>query len=139
MRLAASWSDPVNSWAFWTGKAPIHGICPGVDVDGTIHSLPQVSCSANRDEILEYFDNTWTLTKVLFSGLRNEESFYRRPYHKLRHPIIFYYGHPAVLYVNKLRVAGLLVRPVCAEFELIFETGVDEMRWDDLHENDQFT
>jgi hypothetical protein len=36
------------------------------------------------------------------------EAFYRQPYHQLRHPMVFYYVHPAVLYVNKLRVAGLL-------------------------------
>lgn len=62
--------------------------------------------------------------------------FYRPPYHNLRHPLIFYYGHPAVLYVNKLRVAGILNEPVNAYFENIFETGVDEMSWDDLSKND---
>lgn len=32
----------------------------------------------------------------------------RQPAHGLRHPLIFYYGHPAALYVNKLRAAGIL-------------------------------
>jgi hypothetical protein len=50
--------------------------------------------------------------------------------------MIFYYGHPAALYVNKLRVAGLLDKPVNEYFEHIFETGVDEMAWDDLSKND---
>ena len=36
------------------------------------------------------------------------DAFLRQPYHQLRHPKIFYYGHPAVVYVNKFRVAGLL-------------------------------
>jgi hypothetical protein len=31
-----------------------------------------------------------------------EEPFYRPPYHDLRHPLIFYYGHPAVLFINKV-------------------------------------
>lgn len=30
------------------------------------------------------------------------------PAHGLRHPLIFYYGHPATLYVNKLRAAGII-------------------------------
>ena len=30
------------------------------------------------------------------------------PPHGLRHPLIFYYGHSAVLYVNKLRAAGII-------------------------------
>lgn len=104
---------------------------------GAMASLPQVSLLANRKAILDYFDNGWALTELLFSGLANEEAFYRRPYHQLRHPMIFYYGHPVALYVNKLRVAGLLDAPVNAELEKLFETGVDEMRWDDLYDGRQ--
>lgn len=115
---------------------PVHGICPGVDARGIIHSLPQVSCAASRQELLDYFDNSWTLTEVLFSGLASDEAYVRRPYHQLRHPMIFYYAHPVVLYVNKLRVAGLLSGPVNEAFEQLFEVGVDEMRWDDLHEGE---
>ena len=86
-------------------------------------------------EIRDYFDNTWTLTEVMFSSLRGEEAFRVAPYHSLRHPMIFYYGHPAALYVNKLRVAGLLSEPINPYYEAIFETGVDEMSWDDLSKN----
>ncbi len=85
-----------------------------------------------RQELLEYFENSWALTEVLFTALRTEEAFYRPPAHRLRHPLIFYYGHPAVLYVNKFRLAGLVNGPVNPEFERIFEVGVDEMSWDDL-------
>ncbi len=100
-------------------------------------SMPQVSLSASRRELLDYFNNGWELTEMLFSGLAGEEAFYRRPYHQLRHPMIFYYAHPVAVYVNKLRVAGILDKPVNAEFEQLFEVGVDEMRWDDLHEGNQ--
>jgi hypothetical protein len=70
------------------------------------------------------------------SGLQGVEAFYRPPSHHLRHPLIFYYAHPAVVFVNKLRVAGLLREPVDEYFESLFETGVDEMAWDDLSKND---
>jgi hypothetical protein len=40
--------------------------------------------------------------------LQGNDAFYRQPYHQLRHPMVFYYVHPAVLYINKFRVAGLL-------------------------------
>jgi 5-histidylcysteine sulfoxide synthase/putative 4-mercaptohistidine N1-methyltranferase len=96
-----------------------------------------VSLNAGRKALLDYFNNGWALTEVLFSALVSEEAFHHRPYHKLRHPMIFYYVHPVALYVNKLRVAGLLDGPVNAHFEQLFETGVDEMRWDDLHEGNQ--
>ncbi|MFW0778129.1 MAG: 5-histidylcysteine sulfoxide synthase [Rickettsiales bacterium] len=121
----------------WTGPKPLAGECPGVNADGTLHSLPLLNVNASRQEVLHYFQNSWALNEMLFSALVSEEAFYRRPYHKLRHPMIFYYGHTAAVYVNKLRVAGLLDEPINAEFEQLFEVGVDEMRWDDMHEGNQ--
>lgn len=56
----------------------------------------------------DYFDNTWILTEHLFAGLQGEEAFFVPPAHGLRHPLIFYYGHVAALYVNKLRAAGII-------------------------------
>jgi 5-histidylcysteine sulfoxide synthase/putative 4-mercaptohistidine N1-methyltranferase len=127
----------IKTATFWTGKPPVYGICPGVEKSGIIRSLPQIQLNATRKEMLDYFDNTWTLTEVLFDGLASEEAFYRPPYHQLRHPMIFYYGHPAVVYVNKLRVAGIINQPVKMEFEQLLETGVDEMRWDELYEGSE--
>ena len=84
----------------------------------------------------DYFDNSWTASELLFAGLESEEYFFRPPLHGLRHPQIFYYGHTPCLYVNKLRVAGLLDGPVNAYYESIYEVGVDEMLWDDMFKND---
>jgi len=123
-----------DNW--YTGKIPSQ--CPGVGSDGKIYSLPQLSLekgNVTRESLQSYFDNTWTLTEVIFSSLQKEAAFTRPPYHDLRHPMIFYYGHPAALYINKLRVAGLLKNPINPYFESIFETGVDEMSWDDLSKN----
>lgn len=123
-----------DSW--WCGLKPEFG-APGVKEDGTVYSLPQANtANMSRQEILEYFQNTWLLTDVLFASLQGEEAFYRPPYHNLRHPMLFYFAHPAALYVNKFRVAGLLTEPVNAHYEVIFETGVDEMSWDDMDKND---
>jgi len=83
--------------------------------------------SCKRSQVKAYFDNGWVLTELLFAALTEEEAFYRPPYHGLRHPLIFYYVHPAVLFVNKLHVAGLLDSTPNAYFERIFETGVDEI------------
>ena len=123
---------------WYTGKLPSPNLCPGVQLDGKLISLPQVSWEGgkvSREQLQAYFDNTWTLTEVLLGGLQGEEAFMRPPAHELRHPMIFYYGHPAALYVNKLRVAGLLKEPINPYFEVLFETGVDEMSWDDLSKN----
>jgi len=86
--------------------------------------------------VLDYFNNGWTLTETLFSGLNSDEAFYRPPYHGLRHPLIFYYVHPATLYVNKLHMAGLIEKTINPYFESLFETGVDEMSWDDMSKNE---
>lgn len=112
---------------WWTGPCP----------RGVLHSLPQLNFEGiTRQDLLAYFDNTWALTEVLFSALQGEEAFTKPPVHGLRHPLIFYYGHPAILYVNKLRVAGLLKAPLHAQFENLFEVGVDEMSWDDMSKNE---
>ena len=121
-----------SSW--WTGTSPER--TPGFCADGKLRSLP-LPCLDGVNSLVtqRYFDNTWTLTETLFSGLQGEEPFFRPPYHELRHPLIFYYGHPACLYINKLLVSGVLSQGVDPYFERIFETGVDEMRWDDLSKN----
>ncbi|MFZ3475737.1 5-histidylcysteine sulfoxide synthase [Streptomyces sp. 4.24] len=88
--------------------------------------------SVTRDDVLRYFNNVWVLQESLFAGLQGSEAFYHPPDHGLRHPLVFYYGHPAVFYINQLRRAGLLDGPVHAAFEELFEVGVDEMSWDEV-------
>ncbi len=129
-------SGPRDPDEWFTGKQP--KICPGVDTGHEIvRSLPLPRLDAvTRQYALDYFDNSWTLYETLFAGLNGEEYFYRPPPHGLRHPQIFYYGHTACLYINKLRVSGVLDKPCNAYFESIFEVGVDEMLWDDMHKND---
>lgn len=122
---------PVNlfdqrSLDWYTGKPPMYGVCPGVEKDGKIYSIPQVTFpngKTTKQALQDYFDNTWTITEALLGCLQGEEAFHVPPYHDLRHPMIFYYGHPAVLYINKLRVAGLLTEPINPYFEVVFETG----------------
>ena len=132
--LKAELTGPRPAW-WWTGRSPQD--CPGLQPDGTLTSLPLPNlATCTREQVLDYFDNTWTLTETLFSGLRGEEAFFRPPYHQLRHPMIFYFGHPPALYANKLRVAGLIEKPLNPSFEQLFETGVDEMRTDDMSKNE---
>ena len=121
------WLQGDRDVSWYTGVAPANG-CPGTDEEGKIRSLPLPNLSAvTRQSAKEYFDNSWSLYETLFAGLKGEEGFYRPPVHGLRHPQIFYYGHTACLYVNKLRVSGVLEKPINAYFESIFEVGVDEV------------
>lgn len=59
-----------------------------------------------------------------------DAAFYMCP-DRLRLPLIFYYAHTATLYVNKMLASGMLTERVNRDFEALFETGVDEMSWDD--------
>lgn len=91
---------------------------------------------AKRAEILDYFHRTYTLDEKLLEVLRDDETFYRRA-DPLRHPLIFYLGHTAVFYINKLVIAHLLEshQRINPRFESLFAVGVDEMSWDDLNES----
>lgn len=126
-------AGPRDPGWWYTGLSPEPGQCPGVDATGRITSLPYPDLSTcSRADVIDYFNNTWTLHDVLFAGLDTTEAFYRPPSHGLRHPMIFYYGHTAALYINKLRVAGFRAEPIDAYLEDVLETGVDENSWDDM-------
>lgn len=59
--------------------------------------------------------------------------FYKRG-DPLRHIILFYYGHTAVFYINKLVAANILTERIDPALEATFAVGVDEMTWDDLND-----
>ena len=89
---------------------------------------------AKRREIRDYFVATFDRYESLFGTLATDEAYYRKPI-PLRHPLIFYLGHTATFFVNKLVLAGLLERRIEPRFESMFAVGVDEMSWDDLDES----
>ena len=92
------------------------------------------SAVSKKEEIRTYFNHTFDLYETLFNCLSTEEAFYKKGT-PLRHPLIFYYGHTAVFYVNKLSVAKLIPKRVNANIESMLAIGVDEMSWDDLDES----
>ncbi|MCF7847685.1 MAG: 5-histidylcysteine sulfoxide synthase [Kiritimatiellales bacterium] len=87
-----------------------------------------------RREIRQYFNTTWMLYERLFETLASDEVFYARP-QPLRHPLIFYFGHTAVFFVNKLVLSKQLETRLDSRLESIFAIGVDEMSWDDLNDD----
>jgi len=87
-----------------------------------------------RQEILDYFHDTFDIYESLFESLASDDSFYIKS-NSLRHPLIFYYGHTAVFFINKLNVAGIISERIDDNIESMLAIGVDEMSWDDLDEN----
>ncbi len=97
---------------------------------------PQLSgndVDAKRQEILAYFNATWERYEALFDTIKDDRAFFEKAI-PLRHPLIFYFGHTATFFVNKLVLAGLIDTRVNPDFESMFAIGVDEMSWDDLDE-----
>jgi 5-histidylcysteine sulfoxide synthase/putative 4-mercaptohistidine N1-methyltranferase len=86
-----------------------------------------------RKEILDYFHATFDIDEKLYETLRYDETFYLRA-DRLRHPLIFYYGHTATFFINKLTIARVIDQRINPGYESMFAVGVDEMSWDDLDE-----
>ncbi|NMF66541.1 5-histidylcysteine sulfoxide synthase [Brasilonema octagenarum] len=80
--------------------------------------------NCNNQVILNYFENAWQLEDILMKSLVGEDTFYLNP-DPLRNPLIFYLGHSAVFYINKLIRVGLLKKHLNPDYEIIFEIGVD--------------
>ena len=86
---------------------------------------------ALRAQLRDYFITTFDRYESLFETLASDEAFYTKAI-SLRHPLIFYYGHTATFFVNKLLLTRLISERLDARLESIFAVGVDEMSWDDL-------
>ncbi|MBD2316768.1 5-histidylcysteine sulfoxide synthase [Phormidium tenue] len=78
----------------------------------------------DRSEILAYFQRAWQIEDSLMKSLVNPETFYTNP-DPLRNLLIFYLGHSAVFYINKLVKVSLLDQRLNPDFERLFEIGVD--------------
>ncbi|MHB8315082.1 MAG: SAM-dependent methyltransferase, partial [Acidithiobacillus ferrivorans] len=79
-----------------------------------------------REEIRRTFHETFSLYEQLFDHLAEPAAWYEKAI-PLRHPLIFYFGHSATFYVNKLQVAGLIGQRLDPRLESVFAVGVDEM------------
>jgi 5-histidylcysteine sulfoxide synthase len=84
-----------------------------------------------REQILKYFNDSYETFEKLFDMLKDESVFYKKS-EPTRHPMIFYFGHTATFYINKLILSRIINKRINPGFESIFAIGVDEMSWDDL-------
>jgi len=105
--------------------------------DVVISKQPIDLSKATKEVLLEYFDNTWKLYETIFRGFTDEDAYYMIP-DPLRRPLMFYLGHTAALYINKFKLAGLS-GPVNAEYEKLFQTGVDPITADQLDNHVRWT
>jgi len=94
--------------------------------------LNGTSISAKKQELKDYFRQTWAEYEGLYSLINDDSAYYLRP-ERLRHPLIFYFGHTASFYVNKLVLGKFISQRINSKLEAICAVGVDEMSWDDLN------
>ncbi|HCD05479.1 MAG TPA: SAM-dependent methyltransferase, partial [Methylophaga sp.] len=62
--------------------------------------------AAVRTELAAYFNANFERYESLFDTLKSDDGYYQKSI-PLRHPLIFYFGHTATFFVNKLLLAGL--------------------------------
>ena len=93
--------------------------------------LDELDVQNMRQTLGEYFHSTYSRYEQLFETLSCDAAYYEKPI-LLRHPLIFYFGHTATFFINKLLLAGLVSERINPKFESMFSVGVDEMSWDDL-------
>ena len=91
---------------------------------------PDLHC-CDRQEILAYFQRAWQIENSLMKSLINPQTFYTNP-DPLRNLLIFYLGHSAVFYINKLISVSLLTERINSHFERLFEIGVDPEKPDEI-------
>jgi hypothetical protein len=94
--------------------------------------LPIRLDSSDREAILSYFQNAWELEDLLLKSITDDATFYLRP-DPLRNPLIFYLGHAAVFYINKLMMVNLLEKRLNPHYEKLFAVGVDPKSVDELN------
>ena len=95
-------------------------------------NTPELQSARKRLQILQSVEHQMEIEEKLYSQMTVDAFFHRAEI--LRHPLIFYYGHTAVFYMNKL-VLGMYLTyedKIDPELESLCAVGVDEMSWDDL-------
>jgi 5-histidylcysteine sulfoxide synthase len=95
-------------------------------------STPELQSARKRLQILQTVEHQMNIEEKLYAQMTVDAFFHRAEI--LRHPLIFYYGHTAVFYMNKL-VLGMYLSyedKIDPELESLCAVGVDEMSWDDL-------
>ncbi|NEQ98238.1 MAG: 5-histidylcysteine sulfoxide synthase [Cyanothece sp. SIO2G6] len=91
--------------------------------DRLLKSIIQLD-KVSKNELLSCVEQAWQLEERLMRSLTSADTFYLNP-DPLRNPLIFYLGHSAVFYINKLIRVGLLEQRINPHYEVLFEIGVD--------------
>lgn len=96
-----------------SAPSPLRSLCP-----------PPVRLgSPTREALVHSVTSAWTLNDRLFAAI-DPAHMHDQP-DPLRNPLVFYMGHTAAFYINKLRMAGLLTDGLHPELDELLARGVD--------------
>lgn len=82
-------------------------------------------------EVWAYYNRAWDLENQLWQSLVGDDPFYFNP-DPLRNLLIFYLGHSAVFYINKLIQVELIQEGLHPAYEALFAVGVDPEKPDEI-------
>lgn len=102
-------------------------------IDDCLGDTPAQKSQRMKIQIMEALEAQMNMEEALYGQL-SSRSFFQRA-EPLRHPLIFYYGHTAVFFINKLVLGMYLAQEdrIDPDLESLCAVGVDEMSWDDLN------
>ena len=89
-----------------------------------------------RRDLVQWFRQGRARTREIFS-IPKAEMYYQRPI-KLRNPIVFYEGHLPAFTVNTLLKLALKQPGVDADYEVLFERGIDPDSEDSVQASSQW-
>ena len=89
--------------------------------------------ACTTESIINYFENAWQLEDILLKSIVGDDTLYLNP-DALRNPLIFYLGHSAGFYINKLMMVNLLEKTLNPEYEILFGIGVDPENPEELNQ-----
>jgi 5-histidylcysteine sulfoxide synthase len=87
-------------------------------------SHPPKLDNCDRQSLLDYLEDAWRLEDNLMKSLVGDQTFYLNP-DPMRNPLIFYLGHSANFYINKLICVELLAENLNPQYTKLFGVGVD--------------
>jgi 5-histidylcysteine sulfoxide synthase len=98
--------------------------------------LPPDLRRVTPEEARAWLDEGWALEERLYSaiieGIEGADDGFVRVADPLRRPLLFYLGHTASFFANKLAMAGLFPDPIHDVFDPLFAAGIDEMPGDEM-------
>ncbi|MFH8985816.1 SUMF1/EgtB/PvdO family nonheme iron enzyme [Streptomyces varsoviensis] len=86
----------------------------------------------SRDRLARYFVDTWDTYETLFRGVADSKEAFGVRVHPFRLPLVFYLGHTASFYIQKLKLVGMVDGGGVCELDERMEQGVSPEDPDEL-------